>query len=362
MILDEVEVPSQHMTVAPLMDSRPPRIPPSRRDLALDEYVQGVLSGDRALLGRAITLVESLKPAHQAMAQELLARIMPRTGKSIRVGVTGFPGAGKSTLIEALGCNLTAQGHRVAVLAIDPSSQVTGGSILGDKTRMERLSAQPGAFIRPSPSSGTLGGVARKTRETMLLCEASGYDVVLVETVGIGQSETVVSQMVDFFLVMTIAGAGDELQGIKRGVLELADMIVVNKADGDNVGPVEMAAQQYRMALQFMRPHNPDWQTPVLTCSAHANLRLDKLWETIEEHGRKMQALGKFEPARRRQLIGWMWSTVDDRLAMALRSHPRVQALVKDVEQAVLDASLTPTLAARRILEAFGQAGLDGMD
>lgn len=336
--------------------------PPARRPLTVDDYADGVLSGDRAMLGRAITLVESRRYEHQEMAQELLVRLLPHTGRSIRVGITGVPGAGKSTTIEALGCNLTGAGHKVAVLAIDPSSQVTGGSILGDKTRMARLSCEPNAFIRPSPSSGTLGGVARKTRETMLLCEAAGYDVVLVETVGVGQSETVVNEMVDFFLVLTIAGAGDELQGIKRGVLELADMIAVNKADGDNALNAERAAQQYRSVLKFTRPKNPHWSTVVLTCSAICNLRLDELWKTVEEFRDRMQSLGKFEETRRRQLIRWMWGTVEDRVMNALRQHPDVRAQAQDVERCVLDGSMTPTMGAERLLRAFGMGCNGGLD
>jgi LAO/AO transport system kinase len=327
---------------------------------SLEAYVDGLMAGDRAMLGRAITLIESRRPDHQAMAQELLIRVLPKTGLSTRVGITGVPGAGKSSLIETLGCHLIGHGRRVAVLAIDPSSQVTGGSILGDKTRMARLATEADAFIRPSPSGGTLGGVARKTRESMLLCEAAGYDAILVETVGVGQSETVVSDMVDFFLVLALAGAGDELQGIKRGVLELADLIAVNKADGDNADRAERAAQQYRSVLRFMRPHNPNWATEVLTCSAARNTNVDRIWEKIEEYVARMKTLGRLEQIRRRQLIRWMWGTIEDQLMTALRHRPAVKRLAPEVEAEVLEGHLTPTLGARRILEAFGLDG-DGL-
>lgn len=327
--------------------------PRSANGLTLDDYVAGVAAGDRAVLGRAITLVESSRGDHQQLAQRMLAELLPRTGKARRVGVTGVPGVGKSTFIDALGTNLTAAGHRVAVLAIDPSSSVSGGSILGDKTRMTRLAVDPRAFIRPSPSARTLGGVARKTRETMLLCEAAGFDVVLVETVGVGQSETVVAEMVDFFLVLMLSGAGDELQGIKRGVLELADMIAINKADGDNERRAERAAAEYRQALHYMRPKTPYWTTPVTTCSALANLRLDELWASIEEHRAALEAAGELAALRQRQQLRWMWSMVEDRLMVALREHPGVRDLLPGLEERVRSGEVTPTNAARRILEIY---------
>ena len=321
--------------------------------LTLDDFVSGVRAGDRATLGRAITLVESSRADHQELAQKLLATLLPDTGKARRLGVTGVPGVGKSTFIDALGTNLTAAGHRVAVLAIDPSSSVSGGSILGDKTRMTRLAVDNDAFIRPSPSARTLGGVARKTRETMLLCEAAGFDVVVVETVGVGQSETVVAEMVDFFLVLMLAGAGDELQGIKRGVLELADMIAINKADRDNARKAERAAAEYRHALHYMRPKTPHWSTPVMTCSALENLRLDELWTTIEEHRAALTAAGELKALRQRQQLRWMWSMVEDRLMVALREHPGVLALLPSLEEQVRSGDVTPTLAARRILDLY---------
>ena len=260
------------------MPQPPPREPNDdtrRRELPVDEYVTGVRGGDRAVLGRAITLIESRHEQHQDLAEQLLTRLMPDTGRAIRVGITGVPGVGKSTFIDALGTSLTAAGRRVAVLAVDPSSGVSGGSILGDKTRMPRLGVDDHAFIRPSPSAGTLGGVAAKTRETMLICEAAGFDVVLVETIGVGQSETVVSDMTDFFLALMLAGAGDELQGIKRGLLELVDMIVINKADGDNQVRAEQAAREYRNVMHYARPSDGDWTPPVLTCSALSGTGVD---------------------------------------------------------------------------------------
>lgn len=320
--------------------------------LGLDDYVDGVRACDRAVLGRAITLIESSRPDHQRLAQDLLSVLLPDTGGAHRVGLTGVPGVGKSTLIDALGTRLTAAGHRVAVLAIDPSSQRTGGSILGDKTRMERLSVDPHAFIRPSPSARTLGGVARKTRETMLLCEAAGFDVVIVETVGVGQSETVVAEMVDVFVLLALAGAGDELQGIKRGVMELAEIVAVNKADGANAGPAEIAAADLRQALHFMRPPHPAWTVPVLTISAVADTGLDELWRTIESHRDTLDAAGVLEARRRDQQLRWMWSLVGDRLMEDLRTAPGVTALLPTLEADVREGRVPPTLAALRLLEA----------
>ncbi|MBK7703170.1 MAG: methylmalonyl Co-A mutase-associated GTPase MeaB [bacterium] len=320
--------------------------------LGLDEFEAGVVAGDRAVLGRAITLVESGREDHQRLAQELLARLLPRTGAAHRVGVTGVPGAGKSTLIDVLGTRLTSQGHRVAVLAIDPSSSLTGGSILGDKTRMARLAADPAAFIRPSPSARTLGGVGRKTRETMLLCEAAGHDVVLVETVGVGQSETVVAEMVDVFLLITLAGAGDELQGIKRGVMELADLVAVNKADGDNRAAAGLAAAEIRNALHFMRPPHPDWIVPVTCVSAATGEGLDDLWGELVRHRDTMTANGALAERRQSQQLRWMWSLVEDNLREGLRHDPAVRRLLPDLERHVRAGEMPPGLAARLLLDA----------
>ncbi len=323
------------------------------RAIDIDRYVEGVLAGDRTALGRAITLVESTKAEHKDLAQELLVRLLPHVGTTQRVGITGVPGAGKSTFIDTLGTNLTAAGHRVAVLAVDPTSSRTGGSILGDKTRMQRLAVDASAFIRPSPTSGTLGGVTRSTRESIVVVEAAGYDVVLVETVGVGQSETLVANMVDFFLVLMIAGAGDDLQGIKKGVLELADMIAVNKADGDNEKRARIAAADYQVALRMMQPASPNWNPPVLTCSGMYDIGLDTLWAQIELHRAKLTESGEWAQRRSRQQVDWMWSTVDERLTNDLHSNANVRALRSTLENEVRAGRLTPTLAADRLLAAF---------
>jgi LAO/AO transport system kinase len=325
-----------------------------RRRLSVADYVKGVREFDRAILGRAITLVESNAKRDLELAQQMLVELLPFTGKSHRVGITGVPGVGKSTFIEALGSNLTAAGHRVAVLAVDPTSGVTGGSILGDKTRMTRLSRDANAFVRPSPASGSLGGVARKTRETMLVCEAAGFDVVLVETVGVGQSETTVAEMVDFFLVLMLANAGDELQGIKRGIMELADMIAINKAEAENAVAARHAKREYMAALRLMRGMHPEWKPPVLAVSGLQNQGLDLLWEKIEEHRRIFQKNGVLQSRRREQMRRWMWSMVDDKLLRAVRAHPAVAAQSAQLEAAVLDGKLTATLGAEAILKAFG--------
>ena len=318
------------------------------------ELVDGVLSGDRAAVGRAVTLVESTKPDHRADARRLLDALAPHAGGAQRVGVTGVPGVGKSTFIEALGSMLTAVGHRVAVLAVDPTSTVTGGSILGDKTRMPRLSNDPSAFVRPSPSAGTLGGVTRSTRETVMVLEAAGHDVVLVETVGIGQSETVVAAMVDFFLVLMLPGAGDELQGIKKGVLEMADLIAVNKADGDNVPAARTAVRDYSSALRLTHPTSPTWNPPVMTCSGQNGDGLEDLWGRIVDHRSVMTATGEWDDRRRAQRLAWMWSMVEDRLLDSLRADPAVLGLLMAAEAEVLDGLTTPSAAAERLLEAFG--------
>ncbi len=319
--------------------------------LGIDDYVQGIVSGDRAILGRAITLIESNRRDHQQVAQELLTRLLPRTGNACRVGVTGVPGVGKSTFLDAMGTFLTRRELRLAVLAIDPSSSVSGGSILGDKTRMERLARDSRAFIRPSPSSGSLGGVARKTRETILLCEAAGYDVVFVETVGVGQSEIMVAGMVDSVLLLLLPNAGDELQGIKRGILELVDLVAVNKADGDRLAAARQACQQYLAALKFVRPSSPNWKPPVVTVSALEETGLAELWDQIEAHRRALQDSGDLEEKRRQQRLQWMWSLVEESVLGSFRSDPGIVAALPDLEQQVVAGEITPTLAATRLLE-----------
>ena len=314
---------------------------------------QRLTAGDRAALAQAITLVESRRGDHQEAARALLEAIMPLTGRAQRVGITGVPGAGKSTTIEALGVNLTTAGHKVAVLAIDPSSSRTGGSILGDKTRMERLSTDPNAFIRPSPSSGTLGGVTRKTREAMLLCEAAGFDVVIVETVGVGQSETVVADMVDIFLALLIPGGGDELQGIKKGLIEIADLIVINKADADPAR-AERSAREYRTALHILTPASPDWTPPVITASGLNNAGLDHLWQQVERHREVMTANGDRVSRRAAQNARWMWAMVRDRLDEAFREHPEVAAMSGEMEREVRAGHTPASAAADRLLKAFG--------
>ncbi|MFC5290432.1 methylmalonyl Co-A mutase-associated GTPase MeaB [Actinokineospora guangxiensis] len=323
------------------------------RTVDVGEYAKGVLAGDRGLLSRAITLVESRRADHRALAQELLVELLPHAGGAHRVGITGVPGVGKSTFIDTLGMNLIGAGRRVAVLAVDPSSTRTGGSILGDKTRMARLSVDPAAFIRPSPTSGTLGGVAKATRETIVLMEAAGYDTVLVETVGVGQSETTVANMVDCFLFLTLARTGDQLQGIKKGVLELADVIAVNKADGDHTREAQRAARELASALRLMRNPEATWQPPVLTCSGAENLGLDTLWEQIEQHHKALSASGELAEKRRRQQVDWTWAMVHDTLLTQLREHPAVRSQVPELERRVRDGELTATLAAQEILRLF---------
>jgi LAO/AO transport system kinase len=321
----------------------------------LDDYVAGVRDGSRAWIARAVTLVESTRPDHRELAQKLLVELAPHAGNARRVGITGVPGVGKSTFIDALGTKLTAQGHRVAVLAVDPSSTRTGGSILGDKTRMQRLAADPGAFIRPSPTAGTLGGVAKATREAMVVMEAAGYDIVLVETVGVGQSETTVAEMVDSFLFLTLARTGDQLQGIKKGVLELADVIAVNKADGDHKMEAKRAARELSGALRLLRSDERDRDTPVLTCSAREGTGLDQVWDEIAGHQERLRESGELEARRRRQQVGWTWAMVRERLLGELHAHPAVRDLAPGLEKDVADGNLTPALAAERILEAFSR-------
>jgi LAO/AO transport system kinase len=314
------------------------------------DYVSGILAGDRRTLARTITLIESVLPAHQELAREIVDQLLPHTGKSVRIGITGVPGAGKSTYIETFGTMLTEKGHRVAVLAIDPSSTRSGGSILGDKTRMEKLAVNDRAFIRPSPSSGTLGGVGRKTRETMLACEAAGYDVVIIETVGVGQSETTVASMVDFFLVLMIAGAGDELQGIKKGVLEVADAIVINKADGDNINRAKMARREYEAALHMLMPASANWSPPVLTCSSLFSEGIETIWETILDHKQKFIKSGEFDIKRKEQALEWMHFLLEDGLRSWFYTNPEVAALLPGLKKDIAQLKISPTAAADRLL------------
>jgi len=311
-------------------------------------------AGDRATLARAITLIESKRADHQQQAHLLVQELLPDTGKATRVGITGTPGVGKSMTIDALGTCLTGKGHRVAVLAVDPSSTRTGGSILGDKTRMARLAIDPNAFIRPSPAAGTLGGVASKTRETMLICEAAGFDVILVETVGIGQSETAVSDMTDFFLVLMLPGGGDELQGIKKGVVEIADMIAVNKADGDNIKRARAAAGEYRAALHILTPRSPTWMPPVVTYSALTGDGIAELWQQVLAHRQQLSAVGEFGARRREQQVKWMWSMLEDRFHLRLKTDARLKARLPAIEKAVADGALSPALAVEEIAAALG--------
>jgi LAO/AO transport system kinase len=323
------------------------------RPVDVPALVEGVLAGDRRAVARAITLVESHRADHRERAQELLVELLPHAGSARRVGISGVPGVGKSTFIDSLGVTLTAAGSRVAVLAVDPSSARSGGSILGDKTRMARLSVDPNAFIRPSPTSGTLGGVAQATRESMVVVEAAGYDVVLVETVGVGQSEITVAEMVDSFLFLTLARTGDQLQGIKRGILEIADVIAVNKADGPGAADARKAARELAGAIRMLRGHDEEWQVPVLTCAGLTGEGLDEVWAKLVEHQERRTASGAFEERRRSQQVRWTRQLVRDGLEHRLRAHPGVRAAAPELEKAVLAGELTPALAAQQLLETF---------
>jgi LAO/AO transport system kinase len=322
-------------------------------ELSPAEFCDAIRSGERRAVARAITLVESSHPDKAALGQAILEELVPYTGGAIRVGITGPPGVGKSSLIEALGLQLLEKGHKVAVLAVDPSSPVTGGSILGDKTRMELLAHEAGAFIRPSPSGGSLGGVAQRTREAMLVCEAAGYDVVLVETVGIGQSEVAVAAMVDFFLVLLLPGGGDELQGIKKGVIELADAMVVNKADGDTLGVAERTRAEYAGALELIRASSPSWHPRVQTASALKREGIAELWELVLEHRRLLTVSGELEGRRRTQARAWLWRLLDEGLLRAFREHPGVSAEIEQFERRVESRDATPAAAARELLARF---------
>lgn len=324
--------------------------PSRRRELSVEDHVRGVLAGDRAVLARTITLIESSAPAHFDKAQEVLRQLLPHTGQSIRIGITGVPGAGKSTLIEALGMLLVEQDHQVAVLAVDPTSSITGGSILGDKTRMDRLSKHPRAYIRPSPTGGVLGGVARKTRETMLVCEAAGFDVLLVETVGTGQSEITVRAMVDFFLLVLITGAGDELQGIKKGIVEIADALAINKADGENKIRAQAARAEYNRALRYLNPATADWQTRAYTCSALTGEGIPELWSVIVDFQQHTQQSGVFAERRRQQSRDWLRALIEEHLRTYFFNHPQIKKYLPAVEQAVLDGTLPVATAAHNLL------------
>jgi LAO/AO transport system kinase len=313
------------------------------------ELADGVRAGTRRALAKAITLIESIKPEHQTRAEALLDHLLPATGQAFRVGITGVPGVGKSTFIEALGLHLIEQGHRVAVLAVDPSSSVTGGSILGDKTRMERLSTREEAFIRPSPSSGSLGGVAEKTREALLLCEAAGFDIIIVETVGVGQSETAVAGMTDCFVLLQLPNAGDDLQAIKKGVVELADIVVFNKADIDTVA-ADRAAMQMRTALTMLRSTSTHWRTPVLTISALSRAATTDFWQTLEQYRETMTQAGELAIRRRHQASTWMWQLIDSGLRHRFRQHPAVAGALPELARAVEAGTTTPAAAARKLL------------
>jgi LAO/AO transport system kinase len=312
-----------------------------------------ILQGNRRAIAKAITLLESTRPESFEQGQELLESLLPHAGQALRIGITGVPGVGKSTFIEAIGLFLIEQGHRVAVLAVDPSSQLTGGSIMGDKTRMNELAQHPRAFIRPSPSSGILGGVARKTRETMLICEAAGYDVVIVETVGVGQSETIVASMVDLFLLLMLPNAGDELQGIKKGVLELADLVVINKSDGKQETLAKTAQSEYRKALHLLPSSKNSWTPQILRCSALEKRGMDKIWDSVKSFSKALQNSGEWEIQRRKQTGKWMWSLVEEGLLTNFRNHPDLQKQIPELEKEVESGKMLPTTAARKLLDSW---------
>ncbi len=324
-----------------------------RRELSVNDYVEGILAGNRSVLGQAVTLVESLKPEHHALAQEVIERCLPHAGKSIRLGITGVPGAGKSTFIEALGTHLCNENHKLAVLAIDPSSERTKGSILGDKTRMEELSVAKNAFIRPSPSAGSLGGVARKTRESIVLCEAAGFDIIFVETVGVGQSETAMHSMVDFFLLIQLAGTGDELQGIKRGIMEMADGITINKCDGNNIERAMLAKAQFQNALHLFPLPESGWTPQVTTCSAFENLNIDEVWKMVVDYVAFTNKSGFFDYKRNQQSKYWMYETIDEFLRTSFYNNPTIETLLTKYETMVNKNELTSFVAAQKLLNTY---------
>ncbi len=324
-----------------------------RRQMTTDEYVDGILAGNITILAQAITLIESNNPTHYAQAQEIIERCLPHSGKSVRIGITGVPGAGKSSFIEAVGNIITSYKHKLAVLAIDPSSERSGGSILGDKTRMETICHNPDIFVRPSPSAGSLGGVARKTRETIVLCEAAGFDVIFIETVGVGQSETAVHSMVDMFMMLQISGAGDELQGIKRGIMEMADMMVITKADGENITKAELAKAQYQGALHLFPLAESGWRPQVYTCSSLEGTGLEEVWQGVEQYLQHIELNGYFTSNRNRQNKYWMYETINETLKSSFYNNPEIQERMADVEQRVLDAKLSSFIAAKELLDIY---------
>lgn len=326
-----------------------------RKLLAVDEYVEGILRGDITLLSKAVTLVESSKSEHQQLAQQIIQKCLPHSGKSIRLGITGVPGVGKSTFIEALGKYLTNKGEKLAVLAIDPSSERTKGSILGDKTRMEELASDSHAYIRPSPSAGSLGGVARKTRETIILCEAAGYENIFIETVGVGQSETAVHSMTDFFLLLMLAGAGDELQGIKRGIMEMADLIAINKADGNNIEKAQMAKAQYKNAIHLFPAKESGWEANVLTCSAYNKSGIEAIWEQLEKYKKLTVKNEYFYRNRNQQSTYWMYETIEERLKRNFYDCPEVKEKLKVMENYVLSDQMSSFMAAAELLSTYGK-------
>lgn len=321
---------------------------------SVEEYVEGILSGNKTFLSQAITLIESSREDHREISEQILEECLPKTGESIRIGISGVPGVGKSTFIDALGKNLISEGKKIAVLTVDPSSSRSKGSILGDKTRMHFLSTHPNAYIRPSPTAGTLGGVAKKTRETMLLCEAAGYEMIFVETVGVGQSETAVYSMVDFFLVLMLAGAGDELQGIKRGILEMADLIAINKADGDNVDAAKRAKQEYQNALSLFPDQPSGWKPVVKTCSSLDGSGLDQIWSEIESYIEFTNKNGHFKKHRKEQAIDWMYENIHYRLKETFYKHPAVKKSLKEIENKVAKGTLSSFKAASKLIKLFG--------
>lgn len=340
----------QPATVNPYLKNRKR---PQRRQFSAGEYVEGILKGNVTILSQAVTLVESLRPEHQALAQEVIEKCLPYSGNSVRVGISGVPGAGKSTSIDVFGLHVLKKGGKLAVLAIDPSSERSKGSILGDKTRMEKLSVHPDAFIRPSPSAGSLGGVARKTRETIILCEAAGYDKIFVETVGVGQSETAVHSMVDFFLLIQLAGTGDELQGIKRGIMEMADGIVINKADGNNIEKAKLAAAHFRNALHLFPAPESGWTPQVMTYSGFYNIGVEEIWDMVYKYFDFVKANGYFEHRRNEQAKYWMYETINEHLRDSFYQNERIAAMLAGQEQEVLNGRTTSFAAAKRLLDTY---------